>query len=292
VATVERRVGLRSNERLFIFEHDYGDRAGLLDFVLSASKQFSRDKLIGFGIAVNNNVYDLQCFVFMNFRGSVKVFERWLIANYPSKVPVPNTFISDFILDAGKRGYNIATFVEGRDETTELAINGYGDGFPFIWPGRDELTRNWPTRSYRRLGHVFLCHSSKDKPVVDKVFRELQRLEVRAWYDKYEIAVGDDIVAKIDAGLADASCGLIVLSRNAIKTDARWPGVERSVLAEAEIAGTSKLLCLNVDLEKNEIPPILRRLRYQDIREAGAITKIALAVKRALVGSDAVGPLS
>lgn len=37
---------------------------------------------------------------------------------------------------------------------------------------------------------IFLSHTSIDKPFVEKLARDLQRLGISVWYDKYEIKVG------------------------------------------------------------------------------------------------------
>jgi hypothetical protein len=62
---------------------------------------------------------------------------------------------------------------------------------------------------------VFISHSSKDKPAVERLAVALQERGIQPWLDKWEIGPGDDIVAKINAGLEEASAGLIVFSQHA-----------------------------------------------------------------------------
>ncbi|MFN9951710.1 MAG: toll/interleukin-1 receptor domain-containing protein, partial [bacterium] len=45
---------------------------------------------------------------------------------------------------------------------------------------------------------VFISHSSRDKPVVEPLARYLRSVGIDAWLDKWEIAPGDDIIAKIN----------------------------------------------------------------------------------------------
>ena len=40
---------------------------------------------------------------------------------------------------------------------------------------------------------IFLSHTSIDKPFVEKLARDLQRLGISVWYDKYEIKVGESL---------------------------------------------------------------------------------------------------
>ena len=62
--------------------------------------------------------------------------------------------------------------------------------------------------------HVFISHSSKDKPAVEQLARELRARGIDAWLDKWEIGPGDDIVASINAGLDAADAGIIVFSQH------------------------------------------------------------------------------
>jgi len=44
---------------------------------------------------------------------------------------------------------------------------------------------------------MFLCHSSDDKPFVDKLANNLQRSKIPVWFDKWNIKIGDSIVDEI-----------------------------------------------------------------------------------------------
>jgi hypothetical protein len=67
---------------------------------------------------------------------------------------------------------------------------------------------------------VFISHSSKDKPEVEKLAVALREHGVEAWLDKWEIGPGDDIVTRINSGLEQADAGLIVFSSHS--RESRW----------------------------------------------------------------------
>ena len=48
---------------------------------------------------------------------------------------------------------------------------------------------------------VFLSHSSEDKPFVDRLASDLEKINVGVWYDKWELRVGDSIIDKIEEGI-------------------------------------------------------------------------------------------
>lgn len=57
---------------------------------------------------------------------------------------------------------------------------------------------------------VFVSHSSHDKPAVLALAEALRQRGFDPWVDKWQIVPGQDIVARINAGLAVAEAGLIV----------------------------------------------------------------------------------
>ena len=75
---------------------------------------------------------------------------------------------------------------------------------------------------------VFVCHSSKDKPAVEKLAQALRERGIDAWLDKWEIGPGDDIVARINEGLEETQAGLIVFSAHTIESG--WIKAETSYL--------------------------------------------------------------
>lgn len=60
---------------------------------------------------------------------------------------------------------------------------------------------------------VFLSHASEDK---DEVARPLalmlQEHGLRVWYDEFEFRIGDNLVAKLNAGINASRFGIIILS--------------------------------------------------------------------------------
>lgn len=66
---------------------------------------------------------------------------------------------------------------------------------------------------------VFLSHTSIDKPFVEKIARDLNRLGIDAWVDKYEIKVGESIFWRVEEGLRESEYFAIVLSPEALASE-------------------------------------------------------------------------
>jgi hypothetical protein len=82
---------------------------------------------------------------------------------------------------------------------------------------------------------VFICHSHKDKKIVDKIVANLQTSpEIELWYDSTALQPGSVIRRGIEAGIARAHYLLAVLSRNAIDRIDGWIGFELDQAYEKE----------------------------------------------------------
>jgi hypothetical protein len=121
--------------------------------------------------------------------------------------------------------------------------------------------------------HVFISHSSKDKPAVEALAVALRDRGIDPWLDKWEIGAGDDIVASINAGLDQAGAGIIVFSRHS--KESRWVEAEVSYLTYARIQEQKVLIPVMVG-EDCFVPPLLRPLARRGIEEIDAIADALL----------------
>ena len=61
---------------------------------------------------------------------------------------------------------------------------------------------------------VFLSHASEDKDDVARPLAlRLQEQGLRVWYDEFELRIGDNLVAKLNAGINASRFGILVLSK-------------------------------------------------------------------------------
>ncbi len=61
---------------------------------------------------------------------------------------------------------------------------------------------------------VFLSHASEDKDDVARPLAlALRQRGLRVWYDEFELRIGDNLVAKLNAGINASRFGILVLSK-------------------------------------------------------------------------------
>ena len=111
---------------------------------------------------------------------------------------------------------------------------------------------------------IFLSHTSIDKPFVEKLASDLERLGVNAWVDKYEINVGESIFWKVEEGLRETEFFGIVLSPEALNSE--WVKAEIATAWDKKmLSGNSSILPI---LHRNcELPSLLKSLKYANFTE-------------------------
>ena len=110
---------------------------------------------------------------------------------------------------------------------------------------------------------LFISHASADKAFVDRLVEDLAQNGIEAWYDKFEIQLGDSVPGKINEGIANAKYFAIVLSPDSVVS--KWVTEELNAALMKQVASSGTFL-LPLMLRDCEIPPLLAHRRYADFR--------------------------
>jgi hypothetical protein len=119
---------------------------------------------------------------------------------------------------------------------------------------------------------AFICHDHRDKSEFgDPVYEQLARMPLKIFYDKYSIRIGDDLVEKIERGLAECKFAIILVSKTFLENKA-WASHEMRALIHRQIAEGRKKLILPIwiDVSSEEVrarSPMLAKIaaqRFQD----------------------------
>lgn len=264
-------------ERGYIISLNYGERMKEKEFIKLVLKKYKHQQLVSAGIYVNNNPYNLQMLLYLNFSIDTSEFEKWMLANYPEKSKRFNYILGDILESISSKGYNIATFLD--ENTVDLTITKEANEI-FLYPDREVLGSIWTSDILQNDLNVFLCHSSKDKDVIENIFYELQINGVKVWYDKYEIRPDDNIVAKINNGLNHCDLGIICISHNFLNFSTGWTKSELNDYMKKRMRlGKTNFICLNFDVNHEDLPPQVQEYRYIDLRDNTTISKLIETLK-------------
>jgi RNA-directed DNA polymerase len=102
---------------------------------------------------------------------------------------------------------------------------------------------------------VFISHASEDKQAVAKALADRLIVEgISVWYDEYCIQLGDDILMKIDEGLANSKFGVIILSKNFFAAKKTWTMREYSALvAGVDIDSARRMIPVWHEINREEL---------------------------------------
>jgi TIR domain len=268
-------------EHTFIIRLDYGDRAHERKFVTDILDTFDKDTLCGANLFINNDPYGLELLLSLNFEKNGDQFESWLKERYPSKRREYRLLFDDISEAVHRRGYNICGLLDSN--MLDFAMPSEANSL-FFFPDRKVISTTWGRATPNSSFSVFLSHSSRDKPLIDKIFNELHKADVRAWYDRYEIEPGDSITDKINEGLAGSRLGVLFFSKNFIDAKSGWPTKEANYFFQKLMReGKKNFVVCNIDLAIDQLPPLLQDFRFVDMRSDGAISELVELVKKSAV---------
>jgi small GTP-binding protein len=118
---------------------------------------------------------------------------------------------------------------------------------------------------------VFICHSSKDKPKIEALIKDLKKEKITYWVDAEQINFGDQITQKIEEGLKKSKYVIPCVSKNL--NISGWTRAEYGAILNAEFSGSSERIVVPLKLdncEDSDIPLLLRdkkRVNYSNSTE-------------------------
>lgn len=110
---------------------------------------------------------------------------------------------------------------------------------------------------------IFISYAPADRGVAEKIGKKLRDSGLRVWFDKWEIAAGDSLVDKINAGIESSDLLLVLLSPDAISS--KWVRAEwtQALSRELDYRAINVIPALVRDCE---VPALLANRTYLDLR--------------------------
>jgi len=111
--------------------------------------------------------------------------------------------------------------------------------------------------------HLFISHSSKDKPFARLLATDLTEAGHFAWLDEWQIKVGESIPGSISKALEKSDYVLVVLSSNS--NESEWVKQEWFTKYWDEIT-EKEVKVIPILMEECKIPELLKTKKYADFR--------------------------
>jgi hypothetical protein len=112
------------------------------------------------------------------------------------------------------------------------------------------------------VANVFVSYRTPDVAFAEKLAVALREAGHDVWLDRWEITVGDSIVAEIDKGLTGLS--YLLLCYSADGAEGAWQGREWRATLARQLSGESVKI-LPVLIAGGRPPAILSDIRYADL---------------------------
>jgi len=110
-----------------------------------------------------------------------------------------------------------------------------------------------------KTDRVFISYNKRDKEIATDIAVFLEVVDIKVWFDEWEILAGDSIIEKIELGLAECTHFIIIWSINSAKSN--WVRKElKSILYEAIKIGFPHII--PIILDKTPLPKLLVELKY------------------------------
>jgi len=129
---------------------------------------------------------------------------------------------------------------------------------------------------------VFISHSHKDKEFVTPLRYSLNQLGIETWVDDFNLQSGDNIIAKIEKGLSEATHLIVVLSSSYVES--KWTRTElNSFLSDKGFRLERRIIPILI--EQCEIPILLSDIMYYDFTKDRDYTRLIKELQR-VFGQD------
>ncbi len=113
---------------------------------------------------------------------------------------------------------------------------------------KEELEETYAEKFY----DVFISHASEDKDdFVRPLAEKLTEAGFSAWYDEFQLKIGDKLRRSIDRGLANSRFGIVVFSPDFFQKN--WTQYELDGLVQKEMTGKKAILPLWHKVSKDEV---------------------------------------
>lgn len=265
--------------KFYLINCSYAERSRELIFIKDLLARFSNEELTGITAFVNNNPYNLEFLLLLIFEKSDEAFDNWIATHYPEKKVsyLFNYTLDDIVSNSLDRNryaaYSFSTFEQIQKILTEEANE------IFLFHSLKVIEQKWGKIEKLFKRKVFLSYSSKDKAVAEKIFGELQKEEVKTWFDKIEVDYGDCITDRLNDGLKHSDVGLLCFSKNFLNS--AWPRAEMNYFfRQRMVSGKTNFIILNIDLELSDFPPLLQDYRYIDLKNENWLEELILRIKK------------
>jgi hypothetical protein len=150
-------------------------------------------------------------------------------------------------------------------------LEGYKAG---LLPERAYAIASAPARPF----HIFLCHSSADKPAVRRLYKRLRELGFDPWLDEENLLPGQDWSYEITKAVGASDVVVVCLSQAAVTKAGYLHKEIKEALDVADRQPDGTIFLIPVKFEECTVPARLNRWQWVNLFEESGDAKLTRAL--------------
>ena len=129
---------------------------------------------------------------------------------------------------------------------------------------------------------IFLCHSKKDRAIIERIANDLRSCGIDVWYDEWEIPVGDSIRKRIfEEGIPNCDAFFIYLTKNSV--DSYWvqKELDSAIFRDSEERNSFLILFVDKDETRQKLPYDLKSLNVPALNDEDYLIPLSKLISKA-----------
>ena len=245
------------SNKQYVWECDYGKHSRHIETLKILMEQQSADELNMCALFVNNNPYNLEFFVVVEYeKPRIEEIEKMLnLMSNTGARQRPDIPFKELLTEVGNHRYNAMTMTDLFD--LELAKSNL-----FAFGERSQIAEKISMKPLGKSIPVFLSHASADKPFVEDIIPYLTKRGLPVWYDKISIDYGEGILSAVQSGVQDSGGVLFFITQSFLNSS--WCKLEMEGFLSRYAGGQKVLILTIVDrgISREELPFFLQNIKY------------------------------
>lgn len=193
-------------------------------------------------------------------------------------------FTQEFYYSLGSYSQVIDAFAMARERIRVLRPGSPEWIAPMLYRGLSKspqlFSESAQAEVFEKSLQVFLCHSSKDKPTVRKLFHQIRLAGMTPWLDEINLLPGQDWEAEIKKAVRDSDIVIVFLSQESVSKKGFVQKEIRFALDVADEQPDGTIYIIPARLEPCDVPERLHRWHWVDLFEDSGVEKLFAALHK------------
>lgn len=155
-------------------------------------------------------------------------------------------------------------------------------------PQDNEYAMTFTATDKKKTPRLFLSYSFADRDLAERIATALQAQGIDTWWAEWEIESGDSFRRKIDAGLANCTHFMVLLTPNSIQRP--WVNEEIDAGFVRKVNATSRFIALRHQLPLESLPPLMTGMLCPEIDSELEKLKLIISEIHGLTRKPELGP--